>query len=173
MHLKIINILLFLLRERLKWFRDLTKYRTFLWWLRYRCSYYIQVASERLLTNNLFRTSDFRLYKSSFIVITDRLGFPCYCSSGHKSAVVLWYSYIAATRYRTSGHVSERRENKNKRRTRRTETGKRERSGRWAKGIAVRRVDYRFCLPAGPSSSIDIRNSAEPAVELMQKSMNQ
>jgi len=41
------------------------------------------------------------------------------------------------------------------------------------KASAVRRVDYRFCLPGGPSSSIDIRNPAEPVVELMQKSMNQ
>lgn len=36
-------------------------------------------------------------------------GIPCYCSSEHKSAVVLWYSYTA-TRYRTtSRYVSEER----------------------------------------------------------------
>lgn len=70
----------------------------------------MQVASKRLLTN-IFRTPDFQPYKSSFIVIADCLVFlPCYCSSEHKSAVVLWYSYIAATRYRTtSRHVSEER----------------------------------------------------------------
>lgn len=61
----------------------------------------MRIASKRLLLN-LSWILDIRSYKSSFIVIVNHLGFSCHCSSGHKSAIALWYSYIVATRYRTT-----------------------------------------------------------------------
>lgn len=86
------------------------------------------------------------------------------------SLVIFLYRCNEVSNY-TLGYWDEGRTNG--RRTRWSEIERRRKAIGGRKASDVPRVDYRFCLPGGPSSSIDIRNPAEPAVELMQKSMNQ
>jgi len=124
---------------------------------------------------------NFRPYESSFIVIAAP-EFARYCSPPDVNpawSCDILISLQRAIELHRDARIGDKGENKTGRHEgdRQTEGGKRERKRRVADGerkaSAVRRVDYRFCLPGGPSSSIDIRNPAEPVVELMQKSMNQ